>query len=130
MQDRGGEGAGEDQADRGDEQHRVGEDMARGPLAALVEALEEQLLHAEPADRDGELDRGDGERVGAEQFGAVELAGDDQEDEPRAQPNAEPRHRGRGAAHDHPPRFGHSCRVPSSPAGRLAGAPPRSTPVG
>src|SRR5687767_201203 len=62
-----------------------------------VEILEESPLGAEIADRHSELDHGDGESEGAEQCSPEQLAGREQEEQARAEPDRETG-RGRSAA--------------------------------
>ena len=72
-----------------------------GPLGpALVEQFEDLPLHAGAAERDRELDHRDGDGEGAEQGGAEQAAGDEDEQEPRAEADEEAERGGAAASQD------------------------------
>ena len=100
----GGEQGAEDEAGQSDQQQRIEQDMRRRAARPLLfQPLEQQALVAEAADRDGELDRGDGERIGAEQDDAEQPRSDVEEGDPGAEADHEAGRRRPRAAHDHPP---------------------------
>ena len=79
-----------DEAGGDDEDDAVDQDVRRRAAALLlVEQFEDLPLQAGAADRDRELDDGDGDRIGAEQGGAEQPAGDEHEQQPRAEADQE-----------------------------------------
>jgi hypothetical protein len=97
------DGGREGKTGGGHQKGSVEYDVERGTLAQLgisIQHLEEDLAHADAAGRDAELHDGYRDRERAEEAGAIELAGHEQEKEAGAEPGEEAYSRRQAASQD------------------------------
>ena len=87
----------------------------RPPRRALLEQPEQIALHAEAADRDGQLDHRDGEGIGAEQGDAEQPGGDEHEEQARAEADRIARRGRAAAAQDQPVCVSAGCHCSIAP---------------